>query len=201
MLVQADTQRLYSLAHAATHRPRWQEYGKYLRFRASGRRKEALRHLAAFLTVAEHWSFPERQAFVLWLDQEMPDGPRRALIPEPLLRRILTPTCSEWLDREPASAKANYLYATYVPSADDGQDTLHYLRRAFALDSADQKTRTTFIVRVIGRVENNQHELPFYAYDGSTRDDLRDLEDAVEMLRSLDLLAEDKMFETRLRTH
>lgn len=115
MLVQADTQRLYSLAKLATQSPTWQEYGEYLRLRADGRRTEALRHLTAFLTVAERWSFPERQAFVLWLDQERPDGPPNVLIPEPLLRRILTPTCSEWLEREPDNAKGKLSLCDLCP--------------------------------------------------------------------------------------
>ncbi len=198
MLLPAEAQRMYSLALVAAQSLTWHEYSAYLRLRADGRRKEALRHLAAFLTGAERWSFIERRAFVQWLDQAVSADPGRVLIPEPLLRSLLTPTCSEWLEREPDSAKANYFYATYVPTTEDGQDTLQYLRRAFALDSADQKPRIAFIGRVIGRAENNQHELPFFPYDGSVRDDLRDLEDAVEMLRSADRSAQGEMLERRL---
>jgi hypothetical protein len=198
MPVLADPCWLYSLADDARQRPGWQEYGAYLGLRAEGRRKEALRRLPAFLAGAERWSFIERLAFVQWLDQAMSADPRRALIPVPLVRRLLTPTCSEWLEREPDSAKANYFYATYVPSTDGGRDTLQYLRRAFALDAADQRTRIAFIRRVIGRAELNQHELPYFPYDGSASEDFRDLEDAVEMLQSADRSPQDEFFEPRL---
>jgi hypothetical protein len=182
-----DLDRLVILAETIAGREGWQPFAAYLDLRGRGRRAEALRALDTFLNDAESWPFVERRSLLLWLAAD--DAASlfdNLLIPQPLWRRVVAPTASEWLAREPDSARANYLYAIHVAGAEEGAEPLAYLRKAVRLDPADQAARTTFIRRVVACTQNAQHELPWYGYLGVASEDIRDLRDALAMVAGID---------------
>ncbi|MDB5676036.1 MAG: hypothetical protein JWM65_3018 [Sphingomonas bacterium] len=182
-----DLDRLVSLAEAVADREAWQLFATYLALRGRGRRVEALRALDTFLNDAENWPFAERQALLLWLAAANADGGfGNLLIPQPLWQRVVAPTASAWLAREPDSARANYLYAIHVAGAEEGAEPLAYLRKAVRLDPADQTARATFIRRVAACTQNAQHELPWHGYLGVASEDIRDLRDALAMVEGID---------------
>ena len=181
-----DLDRLVTLAEAVADREGWEVFAAYLTLRGRGRRVEALRALDTFLNSAENWPFAERQSLLLWLTVDNAVGLfDNLLIPQPLWRRVVAPTASEWLAREPGSAEANHLYAIYVAGAEEGAEPLAYLRQAVRLDPAHQAARTIFIHRAAGHAENAQHELPFHGYLGVAREDIRDLRDALAMVEGV----------------
>jgi hypothetical protein len=139
-----DLDRLVALAETIADREAWQPFATYLALRGRGRRAEALRVLDTFLNGAENWPFAERHALLLWLAADNPASLLdNLLIPQPLWRRVVAPTASEWLAREPDNARANYLYAIHVAGAEEGAEPLAYMREAVRLDPADQAARTT----------------------------------------------------------
>lgn len=175
------------LAKAAAKCPEWGGFATYLALRGQGRRPESLAALDAFLGEAERWPFAKRLTLLLWLDRESSPGRFDGLLmPQPLWRRVVAPTASEWLACEPDNARANYLYAIYVARTEEGADPLGYLREAVRLDPRDQVSRKTFINWVAGHVENAQHELPWHGYLGDATEDISDLRDALAMLDGID---------------
>jgi len=181
-----DLDRLVTLAETIADREAWRPFATYLALRGQGRRVEALRALDTFLNDAENWSFAERHALLLWLAaDDRASLFDNLLIPQPLWRRVVAPTASEWLAREPDSARANYLYAIHVAGAEEGAEPLAYLRKAVRLDPADQAARTTFIRRIVAYTQNAQHELPWYGYLGVASEDIRDLRDALVMVEGV----------------
>ncbi|MEO7680848.1 MAG: hypothetical protein ABIS14_09180 [Sphingomonas sp.] len=186
-----DLDRLATLAHDIAERPAWRGFAAYLDLRAKGRRVEALRALDAFLDDAARWDFAARQSLLLWLAQRRADLLiANLLIPQPLWRRVIAPTASEWLVREPESARANYLYAVYVATTEEGGvQPLDYVRTAIRLDPRDQMARTTFVRWVAGDVQNAQHELPWHGYLGVATEDVRDLQDALTIAEGIDDVA------------
>lgn len=171
--------RLEALSKVVPKRPGWQPFADYLDLRARGRRTEALRILADFLNDAELWPFADRRALLVWLDQENDFGwARNMLMPQPLMSRLMAPTASEWLANEPASARANYLYAVYAATTDEGVSPIEYLQRAIDLDPTDQQSRLKLVSWVAGGVSYSQHEVPWHGYLGSASDDILALQNA-----------------------
>jgi hypothetical protein len=181
-----DLDRLASLSKIVEGHEDWRRYARYLELRSQGRRSESLRALDEFLSISQHWSFDDRLSFLRWIGMENALRPfDNLLVPQPLLLRLLSPTSSEWLKREPVSAFANFLYGIFVAPMDENSCPLDYLRRAVELDPTDQAARTTFINWVAGHAENAQHELPWYGYLGSAADDIEDLRDALRMVAGI----------------
>ncbi|HEY4254664.1 MAG TPA: hypothetical protein VGM87_25905 [Roseomonas sp.] len=191
-----DFDRIAALAPVVAEHPGWQPFASYLALRAQGRRPEALRALGKFLAIAEKWSFPERQSLLLWIGEEDACAPVRylrfatlpdkLLVPHPLLLRLVVPTSSEWLAREPMSARAHFLYAVYAAHAQQDARPLDHLRTAIQLDPAAQAARARFANRIAAFVDHAQHELPRHGYLGSAAEDMRDLQEALEIVAGID---------------
>jgi len=187
----AELDRLARLAPAAAERPGWAGLADYLRLRGSGRRREALAALAAFVDRAEAWPFGERLALLRWVEEQQRGGPAHTLLrPEPLWRRILAPTAAQWVARDPRSADAHRTAATFAPP---GQAAMDGLRRAMALDPADGAARRLFVERVVALVGSAQHELPWHGYLGDAAEDERDLLDALEAVAGVAETVRDRL--------
>lgn len=155
-------QVLAEAANYASAVPAWAEYGRFCELLEKGLRRDAFKHLAAFISDAAGWPFTEKRKFVSWLyhfANEREDS--FLLMPGPLSKGFLEPALNEWIEREPESGEPRRWLGTHLS-----------LEEAIRLDPADEIARERLAKMVLGWVGYSTHELP-YGYLGNPEEDLQ----------------------------
>jgi hypothetical protein len=141
---------LTEAANQASGVPAWNEYAEFCSLLEKGLRKDALKHLAAFIEAATKWSSPEKKKFVSWLyhfAHEHPDS--YLLMPQSLYKDFLHPTLFEWAEREPDNGEPHRWLG--------GRE---HLKKAIRLDPTDEIARRRLVETTLLGVSYSIHELP-----------------------------------------
>jgi hypothetical protein len=167
-------QVLAEAANYASAVPAWAEYGRFCELLEKGLRKDAFKHLAAFIEDAAEWSFEEKRKFVSWLYHFA--GEREdsfLLLPQPLHKGFLEPALREWVEREPESGEPHRWFGTH-----------EHLKEAVRLDPADEIARERLANMVFGWIGYSTHELP-YGYIGNPEEDLQMLSEVEPIISGI----------------
>ena len=154
-------QALAEAADYASTLPGWAEYGRFCALLEKGLRKDAFKHLSAFIEEAAGWPFSEKRKFVSWLYQfasEREDS--FLLMPQPLHKGFLEPALNEWVELEPESGEPHRWLGTH-----------EHLKEAVRLNPSDEIARERLANMVFGWVGYSAHDLP-YGYIGNPEEDL-----------------------------
>jgi len=95
------------------------------------------------------------------------------LVPHPLRKRIVEPTCTEWIEREPKSSEPHRWLGFY-----------DHLKLALQLNPNDEIAARKFINTILGSTHYATHELP-YGYLGDPYEDMKVLDEAEAVLPAL----------------
>lgn len=176
MLYWRDTyfQSLSNIGAQAQSVPEWADYAMYCTDLERGLRRQAHDALGRFISRMEAAPFAERKRFISWLLQRADgrDG-EHMLVPHPLRKRLIEPTCTEWIEREPESSEPHRWLGFY-----------DHLKLALQLDPADEIAARKFINTILGSTQYATHELP-YGYLGDPHEDLKLLDEAEAALTAL----------------
>ena len=171
------------LASSLSDKPEWSLLARFLALRSKGLRPEALNAIREFADLASGWELEERIALVKWLDAHNRSFVAD-IIPHPLMKEVMAPTITEWLQDRPGSADANYLFAIHIAIASRESDPGHFIELALATDPNHQKALLMKLSWLTDAVEYSQHELPI-GYIGSTDEDIVDLKQAIPLAERL----------------
>lgn len=185
---------LAELSVSIAHKPAWSRLAAYLDLRSKGLRPQALKALEEFIDEASRWRLDERLSLVRWLEAN--DDRSSGVMPFPLIRNLLAPTISEWLEAEPQDADASCFYAIYVAGSDSKLVPADFLNKALKIDPNHQKALNTKLKWLIDYVYYAQHELPAL-YLGSPESDLEALREAIPLAERL---LDNELRENRLAT-
>ena len=184
------------VAAAAEREPAWAGYAQYCRTRRRGLRRDALRHLDAWLADAERWPFERRRDFAGWLCDEAARArhDRFDYSPHPLTQRLLLPTLVEWTEREPSSPLPHRWlgmffggysgYGVNVGKLWPPLGPQDHLRRALALDPDDQASRVRLAELLIRALDFDAHHLPEY-YIGDPEADVMLADEAAQVVEGV----------------
>src|SRR5262245_54010052 len=97
---------LKDIAAEAKTVPEWADYATYCSDQERGLRRQAFGGLDRFISRMEAAPFAERKRFVSWLLHRADgrDG-EHMLVPQPIRKRLVEPTCAEWIQLEPTSSE------------------------------------------------------------------------------------------------
>lgn len=164
----------HSLTEAASFSsdiPDWKDYSEYCKLLERGLRKDAFSHLSTFIDSAIGWDFSQKRQFASWLFHFAYTNPDCfQLMPQPLSKRLLEPTLTEWTEREPGCAEPHRWLGTRK-----------HLRQAIELDSKDEIARQLLIENLFHGVHYATHELP-YGYIGNPQEDFLNLDEIESLL-------------------
>jgi hypothetical protein len=171
-------------------RPKWPEYSAYCGARESGLRQTAFAHLSEFITSINGRSAPERREFTHWLCLRVVEHgtASAALLPDPLLQRVLLPVISEWKLKTPRDgAPFRWLGILLSQPGYQGMraglsvptpEVREALETAVEIDPQDQIALVRLIECMTGLLDYNAHHLP-EGYLGDPVSDLHVAESAI----------------------
>jgi hypothetical protein len=164
----------HSLTEAASFSseiPDWKDYSEYCSLLERGLRKAAFLHLSKFIDSAISWNFSQKRQFASWLFHFAYTNPDCfQLMPQPLSKRLLEPTLTEWTEREPDCAEPHRWLGRH-----------EHLRQAIELEPKDEIARQLLIEKLFYGVHYSTHEIP-YGYIGKPQEDLLDLDEIESLL-------------------
>ena len=190
MISQEANQLLSRIAIEA--RQRWPEYSAYCAARVSGLRQTAFAHLSAFITTINGKSAAERREFTDWLCLRVfeHESTSAALLPDPLLQRVLLPVISEWKLKTPREGVPfRWLGILLSQPGYQGMraglsvptpEVREALEAAVEIDPQDQIALVRLIECTTGLLDYNAHHLP-EGYLGDPVSDLQAAESAMRM--------------------
>lgn len=144
--------------------------------------------LGEFAKAATAWPLVGRQAFVRWIaEARCGFDDAGALIPVPLLARLIRPTLFEWIGDEPGAAEPHLLLGLlYNWEVDKGGSDVHF-RNALERDPGCELARLRLIDLLMLQVDDSQHHLP----EGYIGDPVADLQTLDEVDRLLGAISDD----------
>ncbi len=146
--------------------PRLSYYANYIDLLNKGLRREALKNIEDFLSLARAWDVKDQRKVVSFLcrvsDSE-PIGHR--YVPFPIWKRLIKPILADWIAEIPKDPEP----LRWTGELDD-------LRTSLRLDPTCDRTRYRWIQGVLRGVQYATHELPT-GYLGNIEEDLTALRD------------------------
>ncbi len=161
-------------ARLAAMQPDWAGYAEYCRLRASGLRARALAALDIFIAEAMDWPLTKRVAFAKWVASAADHDPPSALLPDPMVRRLLIPA----LAGAPDDPEALALLGLF---GDPHGGPLERYLAALEQSPGDPVAGKLFVRAVLRWVGYAQHELP-HGYLGDPGEDIALIERAASLL-------------------
>ena len=184
-----------ALADQLRDKADWHLLADYFRLRSKGLRQQAKSVLETQILQASKWDFSRRKELLLWVSQN--DRKHRSIVPPNFHVELLKPTVVQWLESEPNSADANYLFGIYVAPHDDNLIPGEFIDRALQIEPGHQYALLRQLRWLIDYVDYAQHELPS-GYLGSVEDDLVCLKEGLKLIPRLDDSKLREARETRL---
>lgn len=167
MIADEQNLALLTVGNAALINDDWKDYASYCFDREKGLRKEAFKHLDAFLKSTEIWTFDQKIDFIKFLFpffenvHDADYGP----FPQPLSDKLVKPVLTAWCELEQSDSNPFRWYGKYFRS-------IEHLFKALELDPADDLARETIISWWINNLSYSTHHLP-EGYIGDPFEDLK----------------------------